>query len=76
MAEKKIDQLRAMMGAGDWEKAIKYAAKFPRLGDERDAILSASSAILSPAFYRSLGLDVEATVRRGIEALKLKYGEA
>src|SRR5690606_11649032 len=29
---KKIEQLSALMRAGEWERAIKFAARFPRLG--------------------------------------------
>ena len=47
--DKKIDTLKALMAAEQWEKAIKFAAKFPRRGNERDAILSASAALLSPS---------------------------
>lgn len=72
--EKKIDELARLMKKGDWEAAIKFAAKFPRLGKERNSILTASSALLSPAFYQSMGKDVDALVQNGIDALKTKYG--
>lgn len=71
--KKKIDELSRMMKNGDWEAAIKFAAKFPRLGKERNSILTASSALLSPAFYNSMGKDVDALVQDGIDALKAKY---
>ena len=70
---KKIDQLSALMRSGDWNAAIKFAAKFPRLDTHRDAILSASSALLSPDFYRSMGRDVDAIVAAGVAALKDRY---
>ena len=70
---KKIDQLAAMMQRGDWHAAIKFAAKFPRLDKHRDAILSASSALLSPCFYQSMGKDVDAIVAEGVAALKERY---
>lgn len=71
--EKKIDKLAIMMKEGNWEAAIKFAAKFPRLGKERNAILTASSAILSPDFYKSMGKDIDALIQNGIDALKTKY---
>lgn len=70
---KKIDQLAALMQSGDWHAAIKFAAKFPRLDKHRDAILSASSALLSPDFYRSMGRDVDAIIADGVAALKDRY---
>lgn len=71
--EKKIDTLKALMASGEWSKAIKFAAKFPRLGAERDAILSASSALLSPGLYRGMGRDVDAIVEAGKLALMARY---
>ena len=71
--EKKIDRLVQLMQANAWEDAIKFAAKFPRLGKHRNAILTASSALLSPDFYTSLGKDVDLLVRGGIEALQERY---
>lgn len=72
--EKKIDRLNAMMRAGDWNRAIKFAATFPRLGSERDAILTASSALLSPRMYEGMGRSVADLVNAGREALVSRYG--
>ena len=33
----KIEQLRACMASGDWRAALKLAASFPQLGDEKAA---------------------------------------
>lgn len=71
--EKKIDILSQHMKAGLWEKAIKYAARFPRLGKHRDDILTASSAILNPGFYRQIGKDPTTLVSVAITALKDRY---
>jgi hypothetical protein len=71
--QKKIDQLSALMQAGQWEQAIKFAAKFPKLGKHKEAITRASSAILSPEMYRSMDKDPECLVAYGIEALKERY---
>jgi len=76
MPEKKIDVLIRLMQTGEWHKAIKYAAKFPRLGEHRDAILTASSALLSPRFYVSLGKDPDKLIEAGIAALKERYAKA
>ena len=71
--DKKIDTLKALMAADKWDKAIKFAAKFPRLGNERDAILSASAALLSPGLYRGMGRDPDALVANGKAALMARY---
>ena len=71
--EKKIDILSRLMKAGSWEKAIKYAARFPRLDKHRDDILTASSAILNPGFYKQIGKDPAALVDAAVIALKDRY---
>lgn len=70
---RKIDALAALMRAGDWPRAIKFAAQFQDLGRHRGAILTASSALLSPDFYRSMGKDPEALVEAGARALRDRY---
>lgn len=72
---KKIDAVRSAMGAGDWPQAIKLAAKFQQLGDERNAILSAREAVLRPGFQRQLGRDPAALVEAGKQALIRRYGK-
>jgi hypothetical protein len=71
--EKKIDQLRAMMDAGDWPAAIKFAARFPRLGEHEKPIRQASSAMLSPGMYRGMGKDPDALIEAGKRALIDRY---
>ena len=69
----KLSGLRALFAAGDHRGAIGVAAKFGRLGAERDAILSAWGAIQNPRLYRQLGKDPDALVAAGIAALVAKY---
>lgn len=70
---KKIDILMGYINAGQWDKALSLAAKFPRLGKEKDAIVSADTAQKYPRFYAEIGKDVAATVAEGIAALKRRY---
>lgn len=69
----KIAQLRAVAAAGNWTEALRLAARFPRLGEERTAILRAWNAYQRPDFYRQLRQDPEAVVAAGIAALRAKY---
>ena len=69
----KIAKLREAAAAGRWIEALRMAARFPRLGDERTAILRAWNAHLRPEFYRQLRQDPEAVVAAGIAALRAKY---
>lgn len=70
----KLAQLRALMAAEEWRSAILLAAKFPRLGARRGAILDAREAYLRPAFQRELGKDPAALIAAGRRALAEAYG--
>jgi hypothetical protein len=69
----KLSQLMAMIEAGEWLAAIKFAAKFPDLGSERDFILRAKDAIHNPDFYRQIKKDPAALIEEGKAALVRKY---
>ena len=62
--ETKLSQLRAHMEAGEWEKAIAIAARFPRLGAIRNAVLDAHMAVTNPRFVA--GMPDEYIVKRVI----------
>jgi len=70
----KLSQLRQLMAAGDWDRAIAFAAKFPRLGDDGPAIMRADKAIKNPVFYRQLRKDPDALRAAGVAALRSRYG--
>lgn len=61
------------MALGDWHGAIKFAGRFPMLGDEKRAITRAREAIIRPDFFRALGRDVEAIIEEGRLALIRRY---
>lgn len=69
----KLSQLRVLMEAGEWEKAISFAARFPRLGEHRNAILDAKDAIAHPSFMAQLGKDPAAVRAAGIAALRERW---
>lgn len=71
--QKKIDTLRAMMKANDWESAIKFAAKFPRLGESKTAITRAKDCLNNPKFYIQMGFDVNQAIKAGKSALISRY---
>ena len=70
---KKIDTLRQLMQQNDWQKALSLAAKFPRLGKERNAILDAHGAYTNPRFAAQMGKDLDALKLGGINALRARY---
>lgn len=69
----KISELREYMDKGDWTRAIALAARFPRLGEHRGAILDAQMAITSPAFCRGIKKDPAALIEAGKAALMAAY---
>ena len=71
---KKIDAVRAAMREGDWRRAVSLAARFPRLGADKAAILGAQEAYTRPDFQRQIGKDIDALKAAGIAALWRKYG--
>ncbi len=69
----KLSQLMTIIEAGDWLAAIKFAAKFPDLGSERDSILRAKDAIHNPDFYRQIKKDPDGLIEAGKAALLRRY---
>lgn len=72
----KLSQLRAHMEAGEWEKAIAIAARFPRLGAIRNAVLDAHMAVTNPRFVVGLRKDPGALIEAGKAALAGAYAPA
>ncbi len=71
--ETKISILRTHMQNGDWPKAIAIAAKFPRLGQHRNAILDAQLAITNPNFILGIKKDPAQLIEAGKKALIAAY---
>jgi len=71
----KLAQLKAAMRAGDWALALRIAARFPRLGIHKPAIVRAHEAYTNPRFYKQLGYDVEKLEADGRRALIERYGK-
>jgi len=71
--ETKISILRAHMSKGEWPKAIALAAKFPRLGKHRNAILDAQLALTNPNFILGIKKDPQQLIEAGKTALIEAY---
>lgn len=69
----KLDQIREAAAAGDWPTALRIAARFPRLGEHKRAIVAAHEALAHPGFYSQLGKDPAALVEAGKAALRVRY---
>jgi hypothetical protein len=70
----KLQTLKDAAYCGDWQKAFSIAARFPRLGDHRNAVLDAHSAYTNPRFLVQVGRDVDACIAAGKLALINAYG--
>ena len=70
----KLDTLKAAAAAGDWQRAVAIAARFPRLGAHRNGVLDAHSAYTNPRFLVQVGRDVDACIAAGKSALIAAYG--
>lgn len=71
----KISQLRALMAAGDKKRALAFAAKFPQLGQHRDAILRGHQAFTNPSFTKAIKRDPDADIEAGWAALNDAYNK-
>jgi hypothetical protein len=71
--ETKLSKVVAAYSAGDITEAIRLAAKFPRLGEHKEAITRAWAAIQSPDFYREIGQEPAELIAAGASALAARY---
>ncbi len=69
----KTRQLRDLIAAGDWPRALSLAKTFRHLGPYRDTIRLAHECRVFPRFYQALGRDPDAQVAAGIAALQALY---
>ena len=69
----KLSAVQAAMRSDNWQLAIRLAARFPRLGEHRNAILDAHGAYTNPRFAAQLGRDIEALKTLGRDALVARY---
>lgn len=69
----KLSQLKAAMRAGDWQLALRIAARFSELGDDKAAILRGHEAYTNPRFYLQLGKDLDVLKAEGKRALIARY---
>lgn len=74
--DSKLQNIRAAMKGQDWDKALKIAAGFQRLDEYKEAIQLASESITNPAFYTSLGYDLQQIREAGITAIKKRFSKS
>ena len=74
--ERKSDQVRSLVAAGDYKAALRIAKDF-RLGiskKQAEDMKRGYECIVHARFYQSLGMDVDSIVGQGIATVKSLYG--
>ena len=69
----KISIVRDLWSNGDKIGALKIAAKFPQLGNEKRDITTAWAAVTNPGFYRQINKGPEELIETGLDAMREKY---
>ena len=69
----KLETLKQAAAANDWRQAIAIAARFPRLGAIRDAVLDAHMAFTNPRFLQQIKRDPDACIAAGRSAIIAAY---
>lgn len=72
--ETKLSIVKRHMRAGEWQEAIRLAARFQRLDAHRNAVLDAHGAYTNPRFYVQIGRDLDALKEAGQRALLDRFG--
>ena len=69
----KLQTLKDAAAINDWKKAVAIAARFPRLGTIRSAVLDAHMAYTNPRFLVQVGKDVDVCKKSGRDAIIAAY---
>ena len=72
----KLAKVRAAIAAGDWDSAIKHAARVTLFGKHAEAIQRGKDAISNPEFYRQLGRDPDKLRLEAVAAIKERISAA
>jgi len=72
----KLAKVRQAMATGDWDVAIRIAARFPSLGKHEKAILRGRDALNNPTLYTEMKFDLKTIRNDAIAALKERYSHS
>ena len=72
----KLARIRQAMREGNWDEALRLAARYRRLGEHAEVIRRAANALASPGIYQELGYDLAQLRADGIAALKERYSKS
>mgnify|MGYP005856461557 CR=1 FL=1 len=69
--ETKTDKARKLVASGQYKEALRMASQWRYMTREQKVAISrAYEMMVRPEFYTQLGFDKQATITRGVEALK------
>lgn len=68
-----LSKMKRHLANGDYEEALKLAARWGDLGAHKEAITRGYEALMRPAFYEQLGKDPDFLFREGVRALFERY---
>ena len=72
---KKTDRVRDFVKAGNFQAALRIAAKFRMLSkDDKKALVMAHECQHSPEFYVQVGMNPDELKQKGIAVLMRLYG--
>lgn len=71
--ESKSDIIRKHLQAGNDREALRVAAKFFDRSEDTSLYKRAHEALINPAFYKQLGVDVELTYSKAVENLRERF---
>ena len=66
--------IRGMLARGEKRAALKLAAGFSELGEQKAAIVTGWSAVQRPEWYKGLGKDPAKLEEAGVDALRARFG--
>ena len=69
-----LQRLTVLWAAGEYRKALKLAASWPRLGKHKVAIQRGWLAASHPGFCRQMDRDPKALYTEGLNAVAERYG--
>jgi hypothetical protein len=69
----KTEMIRRAIEEGQDSKALTIASRLARLGEQRDDIMRAKSAKLSPSLYEQMGYNVPSVIDQGLQAVRQRF---
>lgn len=74
--EQKSEQVRRLVAAGDYQSALRIAKNFRRgiCKEDSEAMVRGHECLSNPRFYKSLGMDTDQIIQKGLDTVQRLYG--